>query len=169
MEGFTEETLVSAVAWFVFVLLPDLHALLLALEPCCVCGRETFTNPKSDVVSYPPWVSQRSSLKFSKTKLYCAVRQTMEPLHLLLRQWGNRLSGLPLPLRSSSFSCNSRRASGMCGSPQIAWKISLPLISGIIARYFPWCKRHNTKLYGHGGISHVRFKVMLEYEPLRSL
>lgn len=54
VEGFTEETLVSAVARFVFVLLPDLYTLLLALEPCCVCGRKTFTNPKSDVVSYPP-------------------------------------------------------------------------------------------------------------------
>lgn len=51
VEGFIEETLVSAVARFVFVLLPDLHTLLLALEPCCVCGRKTFTNPKSDVVS----------------------------------------------------------------------------------------------------------------------
>lgn len=40
VEGFTEETLVSSVARFVFVSLPDLHTRLLALEPCCVCGRK---------------------------------------------------------------------------------------------------------------------------------
>lgn len=84
IEVFIQRTKVSAAASSLALYLDVLVVLLLLMVPYCIYGNKL------------PWVrtcvqalmcSCSAPLTFSETKLYCALRQGMEPFHLCMRQY----------------------------------------------------------------------------------